>query len=72
MPGTDMTSITDRLCLCCRGMLKRKRHEVGDKAGKLKGGLQKLQETGVQVAEMQVSICLPSSMCLCVPCQVLL
>lgn len=35
-------------------MLKRKRREVGDKAGKLKGGLQKLQETGVQVAEMQV------------------
>lgn len=37
-------------------MLKRKRHEVGDKANKLKGGLQKLQETGVQVAEMQVSL----------------
>lgn len=50
-------------------MLKRKRHEVGDKAGKLKGGLQKLQETGVQVAEMQVSIHLPSSMIVCVPCQ---
>ena len=41
------------LC-CCRGMLKEKRREVGDKAGKLKGGLQKLQETGEQVATMQV------------------
>ena len=41
--------------LCsCRGMLKEKRREVGDKAGKLKGGLQKLQETGEQVATMQV------------------
>ena len=35
-------------------MLKEKRREVGDKAGKLKGGLQKLQETGEQVATMQV------------------
>lgn len=40
-------------------MLKEKRREVGDKAGKLKGGLQKLQETGEQVATMQV--CLPDS-----------
>lgn len=40
----------------CRGMLKRKRSEVGGKANKLKGGLQKLQETGVQVGEMQVSM----------------
>lgn len=38
-----------------RGMLKEKRREVGNKAGKLKGGLQKLQETGEQVADMQVS-----------------
>ncbi|KAL0040883.1 hypothetical protein WJX79_008591 [Trebouxia sp. C0005] len=37
-----------------RGMLKEKRQQVGDKAGKLKGGLQKLQETGEQVANMQV------------------
>ena len=35
-------------------MLKEKRQEVGNKAGKLKGGLQKLQETGEQVADMQV------------------
>ena len=35
-------------------MLKQKRREVGDKAGKLKGGLQKLQETGEQVADMQI------------------
>ena len=35
-------------------MLKEKRRAVGDKAGKLKGGLQKLQETGEQVATMQV------------------
>lgn len=35
-------------------MLKEKRREVGDKAAKLKGGLQKLQETGEQVATMQV------------------
>ena len=38
-----------------RGMLKEKRREVGNKAGKLKGGLQKLRETGEQVADMQVS-----------------
>ena len=42
-------------------MLKRKRQEVGDKAAKLKGGLQKLQETGVQVADMQV--CLQAPVC---------
>lgn len=35
-------------------MLKEKRREVGDKAAKLKGGLQKLQETGEQVGDMQV------------------
>ena len=45
-------------------MLKEKRREVGDKAGKLKGGLQKLQETGEQVANMQVGhLCL--SCCVC-------
>ena len=45
-------------------MLKEKRREVGDKAGKLKGGLQKLQETGEQVANMQVRhLCLPSCLC---------
>ena len=49
---------------CYRGMLKEKRREVGDKAGKLKGGLQKLQETGEQVANMQVGhFCLPCCMC---------
>ena len=45
-------------------MLKEKRREVGDKAGKLKGGLQKLQETGEQVANMQVvHLCLPCCTC---------
>ena len=45
-------------------MLKEKRREVGDKAGKLKGGLQKLQETGEQVANMQVGhLCLPCCLC---------
>ncbi|GMH41208.1 hypothetical protein BSKO_09118 [Bryopsis sp. KO-2023] len=37
-----------------RGLLKEKRAELGDKSEKLKGGLQKLDETSVQVAEMQV------------------
>ena len=37
-----------------RGLLQQKRRQVGDKAGKLKGGLQKLAETGVQVGEMQI------------------
>jgi dynein heavy chain, axonemal len=32
-----------------RGLLAEKRSEVGDKANKLKGGLQKLAETTVQV-----------------------
>ena len=40
---------------CNRGMLKEKRKEVGDKAGKLKGGLQKLQERGELVAEAKTS-----------------
>ena len=45
-------------------MLKEKRREVGDKAGKLKGGLQKLQETGEQVANMQVGhLCLSGCVC---------
>ena len=35
-------------------LLKEKRMEIGDKANKLKGGLQKLDETAVQVTEMQV------------------
>lgn len=37
-----------------RGLLQEKRAEFGDKAGKLKGGLEKLDETQVQVGEMQV------------------
>ncbi|KAK9823872.1 hypothetical protein WJX72_006072 [[Myrmecia] bisecta] len=37
-----------------RGLLKEKRRAVGDKAAKLKSGLQKLAETRVQVGEMQV------------------
>lgn len=47
-------------------MLKEKRREVGDKAGKLKGGLQKLQETGEQVATMQVCppYCLHTRLCI--------
>lgn len=55
-------------CLCCRyvtptnyletvrgyrGLLSEKRSELGDKANKLRGGLQKLDETTVQVAEMK-------------------
>ena len=36
-----------------RALLKEKRSEIGDKAKKLTGGLQKLDETGVQVGEMQ-------------------
>ena len=46
-------------------MLKEKRRAVGDKAGKLKGGLQKLQETGEQVATMQV--CSVSHACITDP-----
>jgi dynein heavy chain, axonemal len=33
-----------------RGLLAEKRNEVGDKAQKLKGGLQKLAETTVQAS----------------------
>ena len=36
-----------------RALLKEKRSEIGDKAKNLTGGLQKLDETGVQVGEMQ-------------------
>ena len=32
-----------------RSLLKEKRAELGDKANKLKGGLEKLDETSVQV-----------------------
>ena len=35
-------------------LLREKRAEIGDKANKLKGGLQKLDETAVQVTDMQV------------------
>ncbi len=59
------------MSVCNRGMLKEKQREVGDKAGKLKGGLQKLQETGVQVADMQVRHSLPSA-AYSVRCQTLL
>eukprot|EP00854_Cymbomonas_tetramitiformis_P005380 gene5380-6528_t len=37
-----------------RSLLSEKRSEIGDKAEKLRGGLEKLDETGVQVQEMQV------------------
>jgi dynein heavy chain len=37
-----------------KNLLKEKRLEIGDKAQKLKGGLLKLDETGVQVGAMQV------------------
>jgi dynein heavy chain len=37
-----------------RSLLREKRKEIGEKSEKLKGGLQKLDETGVQVGEMQV------------------
>ena len=43
-----------RSCVRCRGMLQAKRKEVSGKASKLKGGLEKLAETGTQVADMQV------------------
>jgi len=36
-----------------RGLLREKRVEIGDKANKLKGGLQKLDETTVQVGGMK-------------------
>ena len=37
-----------------RGLLGEKRKQIGGKASKLRGGLIKLEETGVQVGEMQV------------------
>lgn len=37
-----------------RGLLVGKRTEIGDKANKLKGGLQKLDETSVQVNGMKI------------------
>lgn len=37
-----------------RGLLAEKRSELGQKAAKLKSGLGKLEETGVQVAGMQL------------------
>jgi len=37
-----------------KSLLNEKRKEIGDKASKLRGGLKKLDETGVQVSEMQV------------------
>jgi dynein heavy chain, axonemal len=40
-----------------RGLLKEKKRELSDKAGKLRGGLTKLNETAVQVGEMQARAC---------------
>ena len=37
-----------------RSLLAEKRKQIGGKATKLRGGMLKLEETGVQVGEMQV------------------